>query len=107
MNVRFAGAKQQGLSEEQAELVGEGWEGSALPERSKRALAVADAFLAAPPRALGPAEREAAVAELGEDGLAELVLSLTLFRGLSQLLIVLGLEPEDMPTTVLATPGSS
>jgi hypothetical protein len=38
--------------------------------------------------------------------LAELALGLGLFHGLSKALIVMGLEPEDMPVTVMPEPGS-
>ena len=38
--------------------------------------------------------------------LAELILGVGLFLGMSKVLITLGVEPEDMPTTVIPTPGS-
>ncbi len=38
--------------------------------------------------------------------LVELALGVGLFLGMSKVLIVLGLEPEEMATTVLPTPGS-
>ena len=38
--------------------------------------------------------------------LAELMLGVGLFLGMSKVLITLGVEPEDMPTTVIPTPGS-
>jgi len=39
--------------------------------------------------------------------LAELTLGVGLFLGMSKVLIALGLEPVDMPVTVVPTPGSS
>jgi hypothetical protein len=38
--------------------------------------------------------------------LAELALGIGLFHGLSKALIVMGLEPENMPVTVMPEPGS-
>jgi hypothetical protein len=38
--------------------------------------------------------------------LVELALGVGLFMGMSKVLITLGLEPEEMDTTVLPTPGS-
>ena len=45
--------------------------------------------------------------ELGDAGLAELTLGVGLFLGLAKVLITLGLEPEEMPVTILPTPGSA
>jgi len=39
-----------------------------------------------------------------DDQIVELALGVGLFHALSKTLIVLGLEPEHMPTTVLPTP---
>ena len=39
--------------------------------------------------------------------MAELGLGIGLFLGMSKVLITLGLEPEEMQTSVLPTPGSS
>lgn len=41
-----------------------------------------------------------------EPEIAELTLGVGLFLGMSKVLINLGLEPEDMPTLVMPTPGS-
>lgn len=37
---------------------------------------------------------------------AELAMGVGLFLGMSKVLITLGVEPENMPTTVIPTPGS-
>lgn len=42
-----------------------------------------------------------------EPEIAELALGIGLFLGMSKVLINLGLEPEDMPTLVIPTPGSA
>jgi hypothetical protein len=68
-------------------------------------LVLADAFLAA---GGAPSAEEQSVirAEFSEPEIAELGIGLALFHGFSKMLIALGLEPEQMNTTVLPTPGS-
>ena len=44
--------------------------------------------------------------EFSEPELVELGIGLALFHGFSKMLIALGLEPENMDTTILPTPGS-
>jgi alkylhydroperoxidase family enzyme len=52
-------------------------------------------------------EQKARLAEnFAEAEIAELALGVGLFMGMSKVLITLGLEPEQMDTTVLPTPGS-
>lgn len=101
--MRFAVARQQGLTEDIAALVDEGYESSVLDERYKTVVAYADAFLAG----VGPPSREvraALQAELTDEQIVELSMALALFHGFSKMLIVLGLEPESMSTLVLPTP---
>ena len=88
-----------------AQAVEDGWEESGLPHRHKTALLLADAFLAAggPPK---PEAQAALKAEFSEAEIVELGMGLALFHGFSKMLIALGLEPEEMDTTVLPTPGS-
>jgi len=102
--VRFAVAKQQGLDEQQVEQISDGHAESSLPERSKLALAFADAFLAGrePELSVEVALRE----EFSDAELVEMGIGLALFHGLSKLLIGLGCEPDQMDTTEVRTPGS-
>lgn len=97
-------ARQQGLSEAEASKVDDDFESSNLAERHKAALRMTDAFLK------HPAGGGAACAELARffnpGQVVELTLALAMFLGMSKVLIALGLEPDDMPTTVVATPGS-
>jgi hypothetical protein len=91
------------LTEELADQVDDGYEASTLSERYKRTLELADAFLDAggPP----PAEvQERLRAEFSDADLVELTLALAMFHGFSKMLIVLGLEPEEMDTTISPTP---
>jgi alkylhydroperoxidase family enzyme len=103
--VRFAVARQEGLSEERVALIDDGYASSELPQRQKAAVAFADAFLSMD----GPPSEEqqaALVAEFGADGVVELGVGMALFHGFSKLLIAIGAEPEQMATTILPTPGS-
>jgi alkylhydroperoxidase family enzyme len=104
--VRFAVARHEGLTEELAAEVDDQWEHSTLSERHKAALVLADAFLAVdgPPSA---ADQATLHEHFSDAELVELGIGLALFHGFSKMLIALGLEPEQMQTTVVATPGSS
>lgn len=69
------------------------------------ALALTDALIGYPRRPSAETGR-ALQAHFGAAGTIELALGVTLFLGMSKVLINLGLEPEDMPVTVVPTPGS-
>jgi alkylhydroperoxidase family enzyme len=58
------------------------------------------------PGQLRPSQIEALKKSYSEAEIAELALGVGLFMGMSKVLITLGLEPEQMDTTVLPTPGS-
>lgn len=75
----------------------------ALDARQHLALRVADAVLAA--GGLAPSLRRDALEEFGAAGLAELVAMVALFHGFAKLLVVLGLEPEQMPVRLIPLPG--
>jgi alkylhydroperoxidase family enzyme len=76
-----------------------------LPEREAAALALTDALIGVP-RPLEESTRERLRAQFNSAEIVELALGVTLFLGMSKVLINLGLEPESMPLTVLPTPGS-
>ena len=86
-----------------ADEVSDDFASSALPARSKVSLEFTDHMLLRPgplPRAL-----RAEVDEMFDAAeLVELGLGLGLFHGFSKMLIALGLEPDEMDTTVLPTP---
>ncbi len=107
--VRFSVAREQGLSESAAAMVDEGYGESGLSERHKAAVAFADRFLALPgtPRPTWTgAESSGSAAALDADERIELAVALAMFMGFAKMLITLGLEPTEMPITVVATPGS-
>ncbi len=58
------------------------------------------------PSELTDAQRSELKEHFSEPEIAELTLGIGLFLGMSKVLINLGLEPEDMPTLVMPTPGS-
>lgn len=97
--------EQRNLTEDEVDLIDDGYETSHLAERQKLAITFADAFLAAQgPPAADVQARIAAEFDAAE--LAELGIGLALFHGFSKMLIISGCEPEEMDTTVLAAPGS-
>ena len=55
---------------------------------------------------MSDATRQQLQAHYTDAQIVELVLGVGLFMGMSKVLITLGLEPEEMPVTVLPTPGS-
>jgi hypothetical protein len=69
-------------------------------------LKLADAIVTTP-HPLAPADAAELRAHFGEAEAAELAFGLGLFHGLSKALIVMGLEPEEMPITVMREPGST
>jgi alkylhydroperoxidase family enzyme len=104
--VRFAGARTQGLEEAEVALIDDGYARSALPAHERAALKLADAIVSAP-GPLAAADLAELRSHYGDAQLAELAFGIALFHGLSKALIVMGLEPEGMPVTVMPEPGSS
>lgn len=103
--MRFDSARAAGLTEDQVAKVDDGYEG-VLGARESAALKLADALISPMP-GLGQAELESVRASLSDAEVAELALGVGLFHGMSKVLICLGLEPEEMETTLLPTPGSA
>ncbi len=97
--------EQRNLTEDEVDKIDDGFVDTDLPERSKLALAYADAFLGAQ----GAPDVDVIQrmnAEFSPEQIAELGIGLALFHGFSKLLIVTGCEPEEMERTVLSAPGS-
>ena len=103
--MRFAVAKQDGLTEDLVDAIAEDYQQSQLSNRHKATIALADAFIHAdgPP---SPDVRAQIAAEFSAEEIAEITVGLALFHGFSKLLIAAGAEPDQMATTVLPTPGS-
>jgi alkylhydroperoxidase family enzyme len=101
--VRFAVAKQDGLTEDLVQEITDDFQSSELSARHKATVALADAFI----NAEGPPSPEVQAqiqAEFSPAEIAEIAVGLALFHGFSKLLIAVGAEPTDMPTTILPTP---
>jgi len=78
---------------------------SRVSQREALALTLTDALIG-DPASLTSEQLTQLSEEFDQGELAELALGVSLFFGLSKVLIALGLEPQTMPTTVLPTPGS-
>ncbi len=101
-NVRFDRAREEGLTEEMVEWIGEDYAESALSERHKLVIRYADVFLT-DPHALTDELRAEMLRHFSAEEIVELSAGLALFMGFSKIAVVLGTAPESMPTTVLPT----
>jgi len=68
-------------------------------------LELTDALIGVP-APLAPDLQSRLKAHYSDADLVELSLGVGLFLGMSKVLICLGLEPDDMPVTIMPTPGS-
>ncbi|MEQ8692514.1 MAG: hypothetical protein RIC89_16990 [Pseudomonadales bacterium] len=103
--MRFDSAREAGLHEAKAALVEDDYARHLAPHEVA-ALTLTDDLIGLPGR-LTEAQKEELRAHYSAPELAELALSVGLFLGMSKVLITLGLEPSQMDTTILPTPGSS
>lgn len=102
-NVRFAVAREEGLTEEVVALIDDGHGDGALDDRTKAVLAYVDAFILDPGAVPGPV-RATVLRHLDTPQVVELTLILGAFLGFAKLRMALGLEPAAMPTRVVPTP---
>jgi alkylhydroperoxidase family enzyme len=102
--VRFDQAREAGLTEDDiAHLDGESR--AMLPERLQVALAWADMLLAG--GHVGDPTLEARMRRhFSEAEIVELTYAMGTFIGYGKQIMILGLEPESMPLTVVHTPGT-
>lgn len=102
-NVRFAGAREEGLEESAVAQIVDGYLDSDLSAEQKLVLRFADAYLNYPHRV--DDDLAAAMSATFEPAeIVELTLALAMFLGMAKVLISLGTEPEQMDVTVLPTP---
>jgi len=101
-NVRFAGARDEGLTEDRVELIGDGFEASALTDREKAVIRYVDTFLHDPDQ-LTDAQRGELLEFFTPGQLVELTAGVALFLGFSKIAVALG-PPPGMPTLVVPTP---
>lgn len=76
-----------------------------MPAAEAAALKLTDAIIGYP-KPLDEETRAMLKAHFSDAEIVEMALGVGLFLGMSKVLINLGLEPEDMPVTVIPTPGS-
>lgn len=103
-NVRFAAARDEGLTEERVATIGDDFERSALlDDRQKLVIRYVDAFLD-DPAGLDDEVREEMLREFSPAEIVELTAGIALFLGFSKIAVALGQAPASMPTTVVPTP---
>jgi AhpD family alkylhydroperoxidase len=100
--VRFAGAREQGLSEDRVDLIDDDYATSTLAERDKTVMGLVDTMLQ-DPHHLEEHQRDALLAELDPGQIVELTLGIGLFHGFSKIAVALGPPPE-METMIVPTP---
>ena len=101
--MRFAGAKQAGLTEDAVAQIEDDYEASGLDESAKVVLRFTDAFLT-DPAGIPESLQDQLRAHFSPAQVVELALILGAFAGFSKLRIALGLVPESMATTIVDTP---
>ena len=102
-NLRFAGAKQQGLDESLVAQIEDDYASSALPERFKLAIEYADVLIRYP-AGLGDDLRTRLAAEFTPAEIVELTATVTIASAFSKAAIAWG-PPPQIPLTEAPTPG--
>ena len=103
-SVRFAGAREAGLTEGLVDEIRDGYtQSDALTERQKAALRFTDAFLRDPGGDHAKLRDELALHFTPEE-IVELAAGVALFMGFSKIAVALGQAPETMPTLIVPTP---
>ena len=93
-SVRYDVARADGLSEDRAEMVADGYQESALAPREKAALALADAYLGFPAGVDVQIARQIA-AEYSQAEVASMLVALMCFNFTSRMAVSIGGMPED------------
>jgi alkylhydroperoxidase family enzyme len=101
-NLRFDGAREQGLTEAYVEQIVDGYEQSTLPDRWKAAVGWTDTVIGFPADATD-AQRDALAREFTRPELVELTFAAAISQGFSKAAVAWG-PPEDIPITVVPTP---
>jgi alkylhydroperoxidase family enzyme len=99
-NLRFAGARTD-LTEDLVDLIEDGYDETELPPRFKLAVRLTDAILAG--GHVDPELGAAARREFGDEGYAELVLTIATASGFSKAAVAWG-PPPTIPVTEVPTP---
>lgn len=103
-NVRFDGARREGLTEKVISDITDDYESSSsFSSTEKSALRLTDAIIT-DPKAKNETLRAELLAHFSREQLVELTLGVVLFVVHSKALITMGLEPENMAVTLAPTP---
>ena len=102
-NLRFAGAREQGLGEDLVDQIRDGHENSTLPHRFKLALRFADVLLGPEPGDVGTGLAADLRSEFSPAELVELALTTAIAQGFSKAAVAWGPAP-DIPLLVIPTP---
>lgn len=102
-SVRFAGPREQGLTEDLVDRIADGHADGDLDARQKAVLALTDAMLQ-DAREPDAALREALLAHFSAEEIVELTAGIALFLGFSKIAVSLGPLPKDLPLMVMPTP---
>src|SRR5215510_8683883 len=106
-SVRYDAARRDGLSEERAQLVADGYAQSALAPREKLAIALADAYLGFP-AGVDPELAARLAREFAPDEIASMLVALMTFNFTSRTAVSLGGMPEGpLPITEVTVASSS
>ena len=105
-NLRFAGAREQGLTENLVDEIEDGYDTSDLPPRYKTALRFVDVVLSARPADVVDGLRRDVLAEFSPAEVVELALTAAIAQGFSKAAVAWGPAP-DIPLTVVPTPGTA
>ena len=102
-NTRFAGAREQGLTEGIVDKIRDGFEASDLTPRQKAVLRWTDVFLSPEPE---PDEelRSEMLRHFKPAELVELTAAISIFMGFSKIAVSLGGMPESLPLRIEKTP---
>jgi alkylhydroperoxidase family enzyme len=98
--VRYEAAREDGLTEARAAMIDAGYEHSALTEREKLAVALADSYLGFP-AAVGPALAQRLAREFSAEQLASMFVALMTFNFTSRTAVSIGGMPEGPLPVVL------
>ena len=106
-SVRYEVARQDGLSEARAQMVDDGYRDSALSEREKLAIALADCYLGYP-AAVAPALAARLRREFSAAEIASMLVALMTFNFTSRTAVSIGGMPhEPLPITLVPARGVS
>jgi AhpD family alkylhydroperoxidase len=102
-NVRFAVAREQGLTEADVTMIDDAYTDSALSARHKAAIAMTDVVLGRMEH-IDDALAATLAREFTPAEIVELGVTATLCHGFSKIAVALGTAPADMPVTIVPTP---